>query len=362
MDLLTLPVGTLAQGFEPIHAEDSVARAVSVLRGHTNSIIPVVEDGRYIGVISERSLTRAIATNVDPLAPVTEAMESAETLSSSATGAEALRRLHDSGVATLVVLNSQEEPVGLISATDLFPRPIQRPVPPLIGGMATPFGVYLTNGSTHGGVSSWALMSTGVVLALLLIVGQIVAGYAAPHVPKSEWGDFFIGALPLLIFMIGMRSIPLAGTHAAEHKVVHALERGEPLTPAVVKRMPRVHPRCGTNLAVGATLFLFLQTVQIGMEPMLQTVFAAMITLMTYKRLGGFMQWLITTKPPNDKQIESGIKAAEDLLHNYALTRLNQPSFVQRIVNMGIFQVMLGASLTTGLMYVLAELLHLPIQ
>lgn len=362
MDLLTLPVGTLAQGFEPIHAEDSVARAVSVLRGHTNSIVPVSQDGRYIGVISETSLTRAIAQNVDPIAPVTEAMEMAETISSAATGAEALRRLHDTGASTLVVLNSQDEPVGLISASDLFPRPIQRPVPPLIGGMATPFGVYLTNGSTHGGVSSWALVSTGVVLSLLLIFGQLVAGYLSPHVPKTQWGDMLIGSLPLLIFMIGMRSIPLAGTHAAEHKVVHALERGEPLTPAVVKRMPRVHPRCGTNLAVGATMFLFLQTVQIGMEPMLQTVFAAIITFMTYKRLGGFMQWLITTKPPNDKQIESGIKAAEDLLHNYAVTRLNQPTFIQRILNMGIFQVMLGASLTTGVVYILAELFHLPIQ
>ena len=41
------------------------------------------------------------------------------------------------------------------------------------------------------------------------------------------------------------------GYHGAEHKAIHALEAGAPLTPESVQTFPRLHPRCGTT-------FLFL--------------------------------------------------------------------------------------------------------
>jgi uncharacterized protein YqhQ len=44
------------------------------------------------------------------------------------------------------------------------------------------------------------------------------------------------------------------GYHGAEHKAIHALENGAPLTPEVVQRFSRFHPRCGTS-------FLFLVVV-----------------------------------------------------------------------------------------------------
>jgi uncharacterized protein YqhQ len=49
--------------------------------------------------------------------------------------------------------------------------------------------------------------------------------------------------------------------------VVHAIERGEPLVLEVVRRMPRVHPRCGTNLVAGIALFLGLANFLQGMVP-----------------------------------------------------------------------------------------------
>jgi uncharacterized protein YqhQ len=44
------------------------------------------------------------------------------------------------------------------------------------------------------------------------------------------------------------------GYHGAEHKAIHALEAGVPLTPENVQKFPRLHPRCGTT-------FLFLVVV-----------------------------------------------------------------------------------------------------
>ena len=37
------------------------------------------------------------------------------------------------------------------------------------------------------------------------------------------------------------------GYHGAEHKAIHALEAGAPLTPESVQSFPRFHPRCGTS-------------------------------------------------------------------------------------------------------------------
>lgn len=44
------------------------------------------------------------------------------------------------------------------------------------------------------------------------------------------------------------------GYHGAEHKAIHALEAGVPLSPENVQKFPRLHPRCGTT-------FLFLVVV-----------------------------------------------------------------------------------------------------
>jgi uncharacterized protein YqhQ len=69
------------------------------------------------------------------------------------------------------------------------------------------------------------------------------------------------GAFRLLAFMLYLLLISqwremarVLGYHGAEHKAIHALERGAPLTPESVQTFSRLHPRCGTS-------FLFLLVV-----------------------------------------------------------------------------------------------------
>jgi len=66
------------------------------------------------------------------------------------------------------------------------------------------------------------------------------------------------GAFRLLAFVLYLWLISqwkemarVLGYHGAEHKAIHALEAGAPLTPESVQTFPRLHPRCGTT-------FLFL--------------------------------------------------------------------------------------------------------
>ena len=66
-------------------------------------------------------------------------------------------------------------------------------------------------------------------------------------------GFFRLSAFVLYLLLISQwkELARVLGYHGAEHKAIHALEHGAPLTPESVQSFPRLHPRCGTS-------FLFL--------------------------------------------------------------------------------------------------------
>jgi len=214
--------------------------------------------------------------------------------------------------------------------------------------MATPFGVYLTDGMTRGGVGPWALVATGALLFGLFLLANLVA-YGLEVVSQS-WAMSdavranLLGAASLLVFLGGIRALPLAGTHAAEHMVVHAIERNEPLTPEVVARMPRIHPRCGTNFAAGAMLFMGIFSSPWHSDPQLRMLIAALATLIFWRPLGSMLQFFVTTKPPTPAQIESGIRSGQDLLAKYQTAPRTYGSVWSRLWNSGLPQIMVGST------------------
>ncbi|MEQ1821405.1 MAG: DUF1385 domain-containing protein [Fimbriimonadaceae bacterium] len=361
-DPLIQPAGLLARPIEELRPEDSLHRAAHIIRSTVGHVAPVMGGGRYIGVVSETSLEQALAESVEPTQPVLDAVVSHPTIAASATGAEVLRVLRSSAVDQLVVLSEDQVPIGLISASDLFPRQINRPVPAIIGGMATPFGVYLTNGSVTGGVSRWALVGTGAVMSLLFMIALIVGDSLILLLPETPLVLAVGPWLPIPLFCLFFKLIPLTGIHAAEHQVVHALERNERLVPEVVRRMPRVHPRCGTNIAVGFSIFYTLYNWQWVPEDNVRFLLSLLVTAVVFRPVGGLVQLLVTTKKPTEKQIASGIKAGNDLLENYAKNRRTSASPLERILNMGILQVMLGSSAVAIAAHYIAEWCHFPIS
>ena len=75
------------------------------------------------------------------------------------------------------------------------------------------------------------------------------------------------GAFRLLAFLLYLLLISqwkemarVLGFHGAEHKAIHALEAGAPLTPESVQSFSRFHPRCGTTflfIVVVISIFVF---------------------------------------------------------------------------------------------------------
>lgn len=123
--------------------------------------------------------------------------------------------------------------------------------------------------------------------------------------------------------------------HGAEHKTVFAFENGDPLQTAAVQKYSTYHPRCGTSFLMTVmilSMFVYMaipvQTfwarfgIRIALLPVIAGVsyeiirFAAkhrgsLFALMTAPGL-----WLqrITTKPPDDREVECAIVALDEAM------------------------------------------------
>jgi hypothetical protein len=124
--------------------------------------------------------------------------------------------------------------------------------------------------------------------------------------------------------------------------------------------MPRVHPRCGTNLAVGIGLFLGITHAQWFKDPEVNLIMAAILTIFLWRPIGNLTQFLITTKTPTKKQIANGIAAGKDLIKKYQQTPIYDPPFITRLATSGIFHIILGSMLAYFLLGLILTLLNVP--
>jgi uncharacterized protein YqhQ len=124
--------------------------------------------------------------------------------------------------------------------------------------------------------------------------------------------------------------------HGAEHKTIAAFEHDEPLTPEAVDRYSTLHVRCGTNfllivMILTIIVFAFFGTPSIAWRIGSRIIAIPLIAAAAYEllRLGARFPnsaimravmtpglWLqrITTKPPDDRQIEVAIASFREVL------------------------------------------------
>lgn len=137
-------------------------------------------------------------------------------------------------------------------------------------------------------LSPWhAVLSLG--LALLMAVGLFVV---APHLLSLVmlglglggdvegltfhlWDGFykcciFVGYIWLISLVPEIRRV--FQYHGAEHKTIHAFESGDVVEPERVRRMSRLHPRCGT------TFLLFVICISIILQALLVPLLLAVWT------------------------------------------------------------------------------------
>ena len=364
-DPLLMSAAALCRRVDPIEESTSIKRAAQEFIDVEIHVLPVVHNGMFVGMLSEFEIIRALSVGMDVFAPVSTLVDrSPEVIYPRATGAEALRMFEASQADAIAVVDDHGGVFGILTPARLMNPPTELHRPKTVGGMATPLGVYLTNGTIGAGVSMWGLFLTGAVMFGLFLVGGLVmtavAHWVGPPTANQPWFAAVMEIGALIIFLLGLRLLPLAGIHGAEHMVVHAIERGEELTPEVVSRMPRVHPRCGTNLAVGAMIFLGIMSFTWIPDMELRLLLGALVTLVAWRPLGSALQFFVTTKQPTQKQILAGIESGKDLLNKVQDSSNLNPTVFQRILSSGIFQIMLGSLALNLVVYLLMLLFNVP--
>jgi len=358
--------------------DDTLRRAASLIRVSDGSSTVVIDRSQIVGIITEKAITAALAQapNVESAldTPVRGLMDPGILyVNAGATPREAAGVFAACDLDALPVINNYGAYMGVLYRADLVGYMTRTMKMPSVAGMATPLGVYLTTGSVSGGAGSFGLFLTGVSLGVLAVLGRAIAvgivcllGYVPINVsivykllPTVDWfeaKDLAIMILHLLAFRTLLRLSPLAGYHAAEHMTVHAMEAGEALTPGVVGKMPRVHPRCGTNILTGIVLFL-LATSYVRDQGSL--MLAALVAVLFWRSIGGWMQQYVTTRPPSASQLASGIAAGNQLVDRFHERPNYQEYGFARIWRMGLLQNAAGLVLVAWIISFLAERYHI---
>lgn len=121
--------------------------------------------------------------------------------------------------------------------------------------------------------------------------------------------------------------------HGAEHKAIHCYEAGEELTVENARKFTTMHPRCGTNfmlLVLVTSVFVFSF---FGRPPFLQRILLHLAILplvagLSYELIKlagkykvvrmlvypGLLLQKLTTREPNDEQLEVAIRALKTVL------------------------------------------------
>jgi uncharacterized protein YqhQ len=126
------------------------------------------------------------------------------------------------------------------------------------------------------------------------------------------------------------------GYHGAEHKTINAMEQGDPLDVAHVRRASRVHIRCGTGflllvMVVSIFIFALVGSPSLPIKILSRIVLVPVVAGVAYElmRLGAanyrfrVVRWLLepglalqglTTREPDDSMIECAIASLKRVL------------------------------------------------
>lgn len=210
------------------------------------------------------------------------------------------------------------------------------------------------------GIGIFIALPQGLATGLIRLLGwDLTVQDFAFH---ALTGGFKLAVLTTYLFVIS-RFEEIARVfqyHGAEHKTIFAYEAGLPLTVANVKAQSTLHPRCGTtflivvvilSIIVGSIVTPLVLPNAEGLVGQLQTL-ALRISLLPliaalgyeFQRLSarycstgplrfvnypGFLYQKITTREPDDKQIEVAIAAMQSAVYREKSENKNREEVIE---------------------------------
>jgi len=197
----------------------------------------------------------------------------------------------------------------------------------------------------RGALAITLVVSLGFGVAIFFVL-PLLLSQAASAVSQNIGSlaqHLLEGVLRLAIFVGYLLLISRSGEirrvfayHGAEHMSIHALEHGDPLTPAAVRRYPTAHQRCGTEfLLVVVVVSIFVFSLLAGQSFIVALVgrvaLIPVIVSLSYEvlrwgarhRANPVVHWIfipgiwlqkITTRQPDDAMIEVAIVSLQEAL------------------------------------------------
>jgi len=192
----------------------------------------------------------------------------------------------------------------------------------------------------------WGTVAASLALgvALFIIVPLLATRYLIdPYIGSALLSNILEGIIRIGIFIAYLKVISLIpdikrvfAYHGAEHKVVNAYEAGVPLEVEAVKNYSTAHARCGTAflfivLIIAIFVFALVGRPTLWIRILSRIALIPVIAIISYEimKFGashtnnkivrillapGLMLQAITTREPDDSQLEAAISALNEVI------------------------------------------------
>lgn len=314
--------------------------------------LPVINDeGVVIGIVSEFDLAKVLQKFADFDKEVFDTIRVKDIMTKDVFVkaededlSELFTNLPLMHFRVIPIVNSGNKYTGrCIIRTELVNYLANKFKPLSVGGLATPIGIYMTDGKHTAGAGVLGLILSGVYLAVIAQLVQLLSLYV------MIWFDFSRTVMILLqitLFLIILRFTRLAKFHSAEHQAINAIERGLPLTPEIVKMQDKEHRRCGTNLMVlliGIQIIFLFSYEYLKSLHFLNTLFVVvglLVLINHWKSFGYWIQKYFTTVKAGEKEILNSIEVGKELLKKQKEDPdFTPPSGLMKFWNTGIVYI-----------------------
>jgi len=202
----------------------------------------------------------------------------------------------------------------------------------------------------------WTTLVIGLAIGIgiFLVFPLYVQEWIDSYIESSALLNLIEGVLRLLLFLAYLRLIGLMkdikrvfAYHGAEHMTIHALEHGDPLEVESVSKHTTLHPRCGTAFLLVVVVVAIFVFVALGHPPLWIRILSRLVLLpviagLAYEiirfhgvhsnnRILNFILspslalQLLTTRKPDEKQIEVAIKAVKGALEADGVEEVETP-------------------------------------
>jgi uncharacterized protein YqhQ len=194
-----------------------------------------------------------------------------------------------------------------------------------------------------GTIAITLLITFGVAIAVFSLLPLFISSVATTGSSQGWAQPAVEGLIQVCLFLAYLTFVSRTPDiyrvfqyHGAEHMTIHALEAGDPLTVAEVRKYPTAHHRCGTEFLVILVLLSIFAFSLVGKQEPIVMILSRFIGIPILAAVGyevlkigakfrhnpvmrvimfpGILVQMITTKRPTDDMIEVAISSMEEAL------------------------------------------------